>query len=218
MTKYLGALDQGTTSTRFIVFDRSGSIVASAQKEHEQVYTVKITDSYKKIAKAHHVTVAQLKEANGIKGDTLHTGQKLFIPSGKNEVAETSALASAPAVLNPSTAPMTTGLSSTSTSAATTGEHHLYTIVKGDTLNKIAHKFKTTPTAIMAVNSDLDPTKLKIGKKLRIPSKEARSASNSAPVNTVPVNTVPVAQPAQVQQAKSAASTPASGELTSFSL
>jgi len=38
MTKYLGALDQGTTSTRFMVFDRSGDIVASAQKEHEQIY------------------------------------------------------------------------------------------------------------------------------------------------------------------------------------
>ena len=38
MTKYLGALDQGTTSTRFMVFDRSGNIIASAQKEHEQIY------------------------------------------------------------------------------------------------------------------------------------------------------------------------------------
>jgi glycerol kinase len=38
MTAYLGALDQGTTSTRFIVFDRGGRIVASAQEEHEQIY------------------------------------------------------------------------------------------------------------------------------------------------------------------------------------
>jgi glycerol kinase len=38
MSAYLGALDQGTTSTRFMVFDRSGRIVASAQEEHEQVY------------------------------------------------------------------------------------------------------------------------------------------------------------------------------------
>jgi glycerol kinase len=38
MTKYLGAVDQGTTSTRFIVFDRGGRIVASAQKEHAQHY------------------------------------------------------------------------------------------------------------------------------------------------------------------------------------
>ena len=38
MSSYIGAIDQGTTSTRFIVFDRSGRIVASAQKEHEQIY------------------------------------------------------------------------------------------------------------------------------------------------------------------------------------
>jgi glycerol kinase len=36
--EYIGAIDQGTTSTRFIVFDRSGNIVASAQKEHQQIY------------------------------------------------------------------------------------------------------------------------------------------------------------------------------------
>ena len=38
MPEYLGALDQGTTSTRFMVFDRAGKVVALAQKEHEQVY------------------------------------------------------------------------------------------------------------------------------------------------------------------------------------
>jgi len=34
---YLGAIDQGTTSTRFIVFDKAGAIVSVAQKEHEQI-------------------------------------------------------------------------------------------------------------------------------------------------------------------------------------
>ena len=38
MSAYLGAIDQGTTSTRFIVFDRTGRIVSVAQKEHEQIY------------------------------------------------------------------------------------------------------------------------------------------------------------------------------------
>ncbi|MGO9841155.1 MAG: glycerol kinase GlpK, partial [Candidatus Acidiferrales bacterium] len=38
MPAYLGALDQGTTSTRFIVFDHAGRIVSSAQEEHEQIY------------------------------------------------------------------------------------------------------------------------------------------------------------------------------------
>ena len=38
MKAYLGAIDQGTTSTRFIVFDPSGRIVSLAQKEHEQIF------------------------------------------------------------------------------------------------------------------------------------------------------------------------------------
>ena len=38
MADFIGAIDQGTTSTRFLVFDRGGNIVASAQKEHQQIY------------------------------------------------------------------------------------------------------------------------------------------------------------------------------------
>jgi glycerol kinase len=38
MGQYVGAIDQGTTSTRFIVFDAQGAIVAVAQKEHAQIY------------------------------------------------------------------------------------------------------------------------------------------------------------------------------------
>jgi glycerol kinase len=38
MSNYLGAIDQGTTSSRFIVFDRSGRISSVAQREHEQIY------------------------------------------------------------------------------------------------------------------------------------------------------------------------------------
>ncbi|RIV22183.1 glycerol kinase [Fibrisoma montanum] len=38
MPTYIAAIDQGTTSTRCIVFDRSGAIVSLAQKEHRQIY------------------------------------------------------------------------------------------------------------------------------------------------------------------------------------
>src|SRR4029077_20541583 len=38
MSHYIGAIDQGTTSTRFIVLDAAGKVVASAQKEHQQIY------------------------------------------------------------------------------------------------------------------------------------------------------------------------------------
>jgi glycerol kinase len=38
MTRYVGAIDQGTTSSRFIVFDRGGETIATAQMEHQQIY------------------------------------------------------------------------------------------------------------------------------------------------------------------------------------
>ena len=36
--KYVLAIDQGTTSSRAIIFDHSGQIVATGQKEHEQIF------------------------------------------------------------------------------------------------------------------------------------------------------------------------------------
>jgi glycerol kinase len=38
MAGLIGAIDQGTTSTRFIVFDAAGRIVSLAQREHRQIY------------------------------------------------------------------------------------------------------------------------------------------------------------------------------------
>ena len=36
--KYVIAIDQGTTSTRAIVFDHCGPIVSTGQLEHEQIF------------------------------------------------------------------------------------------------------------------------------------------------------------------------------------
>ena len=36
--RYVAAIDQGTTSSRFMVFDMGGNIVASAQQEHQQIF------------------------------------------------------------------------------------------------------------------------------------------------------------------------------------
>jgi glycerol kinase len=38
MADYAGALDQGTTSTRFMIFDHRGQVVSIDQKEHEQIF------------------------------------------------------------------------------------------------------------------------------------------------------------------------------------
>jgi glycerol kinase len=38
MGPYIGAIDQGTTSTRFLAIDRRGRVAAGAQREHAQIY------------------------------------------------------------------------------------------------------------------------------------------------------------------------------------
>jgi len=38
MSKYVTAIDQGTTSTRFIIFDHGGNVIAVDQKEHQQIF------------------------------------------------------------------------------------------------------------------------------------------------------------------------------------
>src|ERR1700752_2554487 len=37
MPRYVGAIDQGTTSSRFILFDKDGKIVHVDRREHEQI-------------------------------------------------------------------------------------------------------------------------------------------------------------------------------------
>ncbi len=196
---------------------------SAREHEHGQAYTVKITDSYKKIAAAHHITVAELKEANHIKGNTLHTGQKLIIPSSTSVLAEsapeTHSAEHAPAMVHPMLA---NSVSSTAT-PETESHRHLYTVVKGDTLSKIAHRFKTTPSAIMAANSITDPAKLSIGRKLKIPSSESRSARVSAPPVAAPAGTLspsapaaPMASPAQPSQVQTEVNQDQQGALTSF--
>ncbi len=172
---------------------------------------VKITDSYKKIAHEHHLTVAQLKEANNIKGDVLHAGQKLLIPAKTQLASNVAPIISPEPVATPNLLGDNTAILSAPASAATiktvamtstvsASTSHLYTVVKGDTLSKIAHKFKTTPAALMAANNITDPTKLSIGKKLKIPSMEARSAKNTpiAPAAAQPSQTKADATTAQL--------------------
>ena len=175
-------------------------------------YVVKAHDSLAKIAHLNHTTVAKLKEANSLNTDMLRIGQKLVIPA-RTQVATAGAPAanldssdtaaildgSAPAptpvksaTAKPAPKAMTVAKTSTTSasSLATTSalQHHLYTVVKGDTLTKIAREFKTTSTAIMAANNITDASKLSIGKKLKIPaqSPESRSAKNNVPAATPP--------------------------------
>lgn len=60
-------------------------------------------------------------------------------------------------------------------------ESATHTIKKGDTLYSLARKYKTTVKGLMSVNGIKDPTKLRIGQRLKIPSgSSSRSSSSSS--------------------------------------
>lgn len=66
---------------------------------------------------------------------------------------------------------------------ATEDNDLIYTVVKGDTLSKIAKSFDTTITAIAELNNITDVNKIKTGQKLNIPS-------NTENTNDIIVNTI----------------------------
>jgi len=184
-------------------------------------YVVKSHDSLARIAHQHHVTVAKLRAANSLKSDLLQIGQKLTIPAKTTAVASTTT-PSTPApritpegnttILGDSTpAPAPKAIVSTphdqAIVAAPVSGRHMYTVIKGDTLTKIARKFHTSTNALMAANDISDARKMKIGQKLKIPSQEPRSA-NVAPA--------PAQQPAQPDRIEPRA-TP-SAQLANFTL
>ena len=60
-----------------------------------------------------------------------------------------------------------------------------YTIVAGDSFSKIAAKFHVTVNALMAANPGLEPTKLQVGKKIKIPppAPATNTTAVAAPAN-----------------------------------
>jgi LysM repeat protein len=187
--------DAGSTAT--------ASIDGSAPVANGTPYTVRKGDSLARIAHRHHVALAQLKLANSLSSDRLKIGQKLVIPNRAEKLAaaDASEAASAPQLSSTTpdetakapAAPAASGDTAESTASVSpktehahlhthktsaTG-HHLYTVVRGDTLMKIARHFRTTAGAIMAENGITNASRLSIGKKLRIPSAESRTAASA---------------------------------------
>jgi glycerol kinase len=73
MPKYIAAIDQGTTSTRFIIFDAAGRIAACAQKEHRQIYPQPgwVEHDAEEIWQRTEEVIADAMELAGITADEL---------------------------------------------------------------------------------------------------------------------------------------------------
>lgn len=77
MSKYVAAIDQGTTSTRCILFDHGGKIIAFDQKEHQQIYPKPgwvEHDALEIWENTQEVVRAALKKADAASADVVSIG------------------------------------------------------------------------------------------------------------------------------------------------
>ena len=75
------------------------------------------------------------------------------------------------AAKKPVPAPAAAGKGGAAVATGTVDANGNYTVGPGDTINKIAKKFATKPDTIEAENPGLDPKKLRVGQKIKIPKK-----------------------------------------------
>lgn len=108
-------------------------------------YTVQRGDTLKKIAKKYSVTVKMLKAENQLTSDELYVGQRLEVPTHRDELGVED---------NPGQAQVTT-----------------HTVVKGDTLYKISKKYGVTVDQVKQLNH-LTSDRIYIGQQLTITASE----------------------------------------------
>ncbi|WP_411846765.1 LysM peptidoglycan-binding domain-containing protein [Roseibacillus persicicus] len=130
-------------------WDEQGGQYPATASTHPRAYRVQSGDTLSEIAEAHGISLGALLTANpGTDPLRLPIGKQLTIPSA-------SQAANYMAELN--------------TRART------YTVQSGDTLSEIAERYGVGLSQLLGSNPGIDPSRLRIGKKLNIPSVRSQS-------------------------------------------
>ena len=157
------------------------------QKTPNKYHVVKKGETLGKIAAKYHTTVASLKSLNHLHTTSLRMGQKLLVKKGTtvkvpNPNAKT-AKDSTNAIANNAKDSVTTTCDSTAAATSANSQPEIkpvpqaqpdytsYTIRQGDTLCSIARRYNTTPGEIAQCNNLANKDALRIGQKLKIPTK-----------------------------------------------
>lgn len=164
------------------------------EPDNEVVYIVKRGDTLSKIAAKYGTTYQKLAEYNGIKNPRLiRVGQKIRIPNVEEKVEEKKEdiiytvkrgdtlskiatkynttyqkLAEYNNIKNPSL--ISVGQQIKIPNTEVKKEDIIYTVVKGDSLSKIARKYGTTYKEIAKLNGISFPYIIRVGQKIKIPA------------------------------------------------
>ena len=126
--------------------------------EQRVIHKVKSGETLSSIANKHRTTVANIKRWNGLKSNTIHVGQRLYIygPAGKPASVSTGGSRSGSSATG-------SGRNAGQTAAAPT----YYVVKKGDTLSSISKKTGVSLSTIYRLNNLNGKSKIYPGMKIR---------------------------------------------------
>jgi LysM repeat protein len=156
------------------------------------LYTVKSGDSLWKVARQQSVTVAALKQANNLSGDSLKVGQKLHIPVATAKTA---------------TGAVSAGIGATTSAGwqapGTYSENGqtIHVVDFNETPATIAKKYNVTVDDLIKANNISDVRKVQYGQRLVIPTPQQNAAASAT---TPAANTTTTPPPAPAAPALAA--------------
>ncbi len=163
---------------------------STGTEDSGNVYVVKSGDSLWKIARHQNVTVAALKQANSLNGDSLKVGQKIHIPT-----------ATAKATTDAAGNTVSAGIAATSSpgwqapGTYTENGQTIHIVDFKESPATIAKKYGIKVDDLLKANNITDPKKVQYGQRLVIPSQQpsGTASTTTAPATTPVANTTPAA-------------------------
>jgi len=162
-----------------------------ATEPGEATYTVKSGDSLWKIARQKSVSVAALKQANNLSGDSLKVGQTLHIPA-----------ATAKAVTDTTGTSVSAGIAPTSSAGwqapgtYTENGQTIHVVDFGETPATIARKYGVKLDDLMKANNITDSRKVQYGQHLTIPLAQTTAPAPAATAPAASTTSTAAATPA----------------------
>jgi len=155
--------------------ENSKVLVAAAEPPPEVRHRVKRGETLSTISRKYGVSMAAIRDANGIKGSVIHPGELLLIPGGP----ASATLAALAAPRDDIAAQLPEGqrrTSYTSSSART----RVHVVRSGDTLWSVARRYGVTVPALADANGLSANAGLVPGARLDIPGKGGGSSASSS--------------------------------------
>jgi membrane-bound lytic murein transglycosylase D len=157
------------------VLDQGKVLVAAVEPPPEVRHKVRRGETLSEISRKYDVPMAAIKDANGIRGSTIHPGDSLVIPA----VGATATLAALAAPRDDIASQLPENQKSSSGSSSKK-KPKVHTVKSGDTLWSVSRKYGVTIPALAEANGLSNSAGLVIGARLDIPGSGAsgkRSAS-----------------------------------------